>query len=226
MLFLGARSIMTYRSRTHPALQSFCGRCGVRTFHALVSHPRVYGVASHFLGAGTHCLDASTVRSVVVEELNSGDCGGGGHEGAQSRPDWVHQVSPCLSPRRGAGTGPATHLKHEGTTSVLVKDSVWRRSVSGLANPWCRAKFLLLPCQCFPMDLLIMTVKTKNLSTHLSGYNDNDHFPVQSTSSGSTFSSHLLHHPVLTNHLPIVHMYCTVMALLWTGLFLAVASGT
>ncbi|KAJ8785719.1 hypothetical protein J1605_006961 [Eschrichtius robustus] len=78
---------MTYRSRTHPALHSFCGRCGVRSFHALVSHPRVYGVASHFLDAGTHCLDASTVRSVVVEELNSGDCGGGGHEGAQSRPE-------------------------------------------------------------------------------------------------------------------------------------------
>ncbi|TKC33814.1 hypothetical protein EI555_006029, partial [Monodon monoceros] len=76
MLFLGARSIMMYQSHTHPALHSFCSR--------------VYSVASHFLDAGTHCLDASTVCSVVVEEFNSGDWGGGGHEGAQSRPEWVY----------------------------------------------------------------------------------------------------------------------------------------
>ncbi|KAI5188035.1 Centromere Protein V-Like Protein 1 [Manis pentadactyla] len=58
---LGAESIVTYRSHVHPALHSFCSRCGAQIFHASVSDPRVYGVAPH-------CLDAGTVRSVVIEE--------------------------------------------------------------------------------------------------------------------------------------------------------------
>ncbi|EFB12818.1 hypothetical protein PANDA_022537, partial [Ailuropoda melanoleuca] len=48
-LLLGAESIVTYRSHTHPALHSFCSRCGVQSFHASVSDPGVYGVAPHCL---------------------------------------------------------------------------------------------------------------------------------------------------------------------------------
>ncbi|XP_074248033.1 centromere protein V-like protein 3 [Saimiri boliviensis] len=65
-LLQGADSIVTYRSNTHPALHSFCSRCGVQSFHATVSDPRVYGVAPH-------CLDEGTVRSVVIEEVGGGD---------------------------------------------------------------------------------------------------------------------------------------------------------
>uniref|UniRef100_A0A8C8ZCQ6 CENP-V/GFA domain-containing protein n=1 Tax=Prolemur simus TaxID=1328070 RepID=A0A8C8ZCQ6_PROSS len=65
-LLQGAESMVTYRSNTHPALHSFCRRCGVQSFHAAVSDPRVYGVAPH-------CLDAGTVRSVVVEEVDGGE---------------------------------------------------------------------------------------------------------------------------------------------------------
>uniref|UniRef100_A0A8C5VB86 CENP-V/GFA domain-containing protein n=1 Tax=Microcebus murinus TaxID=30608 RepID=A0A8C5VB86_MICMU len=65
-LLQGAESMLTYRSNTHPALHSFCRRCGVQSFHAAVSDPRVYGVAPH-------CLDAGTVRSVVVEEVDGGE---------------------------------------------------------------------------------------------------------------------------------------------------------
>ncbi|CAD7682112.1 unnamed protein product [Nyctereutes procyonoides] len=36
-------SIVTYRSHTHPALHSFCSRCGVQSFHASVSDPGIYG---------------------------------------------------------------------------------------------------------------------------------------------------------------------------------------
>ncbi|XP_043425509.1 centromere protein V-like protein 3 [Prionailurus viverrinus] len=67
-LLLGAESIVTYRSHTHPALHSFCSRCGVQSFHASVSDPGVYGVAPH-------CLDAGTVRSVVIEEVDGGNWG-------------------------------------------------------------------------------------------------------------------------------------------------------
>uniref|UniRef100_H0XXK4 CENP-V/GFA domain-containing protein n=1 Tax=Otolemur garnettii TaxID=30611 RepID=H0XXK4_OTOGA len=65
-LLQGAESLVTYLSNTHPALHSFCSRCGVQSFHSVVSDPRVYGVAPH-------CLDAGTVRSVVVEEVDCGD---------------------------------------------------------------------------------------------------------------------------------------------------------
>nr|XP_012326981.1 centromere protein V-like [Aotus nancymaae] len=67
-LLQGADSIVTYRSDTHPALHSFCSRCGVQSFHATVSDPRVYGVAPH-------CLDEGTVSSVVIEEVGGGDPG-------------------------------------------------------------------------------------------------------------------------------------------------------
>ncbi|XP_027463391.2 centromere protein V-like protein 1 [Zalophus californianus] len=52
-LLLGAESIVTYRSHAHPALHSFCSRCGVQSFHASVSDPGVYGVAPHWLDKGT-----------------------------------------------------------------------------------------------------------------------------------------------------------------------------
>ncbi|KAG8506169.1 Centromere protein V-like protein 3 [Galemys pyrenaicus] len=67
-LLLGADSLVAYRCHTHPALHSFCGRCGVQSFHASVSEPGVYGVAPH-------CLDPGTVRSVVIEEVDGGDWG-------------------------------------------------------------------------------------------------------------------------------------------------------
>ncbi|KAM5128725.1 centromere protein V-like protein 3 [Callospermophilus lateralis] len=62
-LLQGAESMVTYPSNTHPALHSFCSRCGVQSFHAAESDPRVYGVAPH-------CLDAGTVRSMVIEEVD------------------------------------------------------------------------------------------------------------------------------------------------------------
>ncbi|XP_055984610.1 centromere protein V-like protein 3 [Sorex fumeus] len=68
-LLRGADSMVTYQSNKHPALHSFCIKCGVQSFHTSVSDPSVYGVAPH-------CLDAGTVRSVVVEEVtcdSSGD---------------------------------------------------------------------------------------------------------------------------------------------------------
>ncbi|XP_054978388.1 centromere protein V-like protein 1 [Sorex araneus] len=68
-LLLGADTMVTYQCNAHPALHSFCIKCGVQSFHASVSAPRVYGVAPH-------CLDPGTVRSVVVEEVtcdSSGD---------------------------------------------------------------------------------------------------------------------------------------------------------
>ncbi|KAL2768733.1 centromere protein V-like protein 1, partial [Daubentonia madagascariensis] len=65
-LLQGAESTVTYPSNTHPTLHSFCRRCGVQSFHAAVSDPRVYGVAPY-------CLDGGTVRSVVVEEVDGGD---------------------------------------------------------------------------------------------------------------------------------------------------------
>ncbi|XP_032698880.1 centromere protein V-like protein 1 [Lontra canadensis] len=52
-LLLGAESIVTYRSHAHPALHSFCGRCGVQSFHASVSDPSVYGVTRRCLDKGT-----------------------------------------------------------------------------------------------------------------------------------------------------------------------------
>ncbi|XP_047391027.1 centromere protein V-like protein 3 [Sciurus carolinensis] len=64
-LLQGAESMVTYPSNTHPALHSFCSRCGVQSFHAAESDPRVYGVAPH-------CLDAGTVRSMVIEEVDGG----------------------------------------------------------------------------------------------------------------------------------------------------------
>ncbi|KAM4818626.1 centromere protein V-like protein 1 [Thomomys bottae] len=64
-LLQGEESMVTYRSTTHPALHSFCSKCGVQSFHAAVSDPRVYGVAPH-------CLDAGTVRSMVIEEVDAG----------------------------------------------------------------------------------------------------------------------------------------------------------
>ncbi|XP_042558487.1 centromere protein V-like protein 1 [Dipodomys spectabilis] len=59
LLLQGEESMVTYSSTTHPALHSFCSRCGVQSFHAAVSDPRVYGVAPH-------CMDAGTVCSVVI----------------------------------------------------------------------------------------------------------------------------------------------------------------
>ncbi|KAK2493306.1 hypothetical protein MC885_000134 [Smutsia gigantea] len=79
MLLLGTESIVTYRSHLHPALHSFCSRCGVQSFHASVSDPGVYGVAPH-------CLDVGTVRSVVIEEVNGGDWGKEG--------DWPKSTGP------------------------------------------------------------------------------------------------------------------------------------
>uniref|UniRef100_A0A8C7BIH5 CENP-V/GFA domain-containing protein n=1 Tax=Neovison vison TaxID=452646 RepID=A0A8C7BIH5_NEOVI len=52
-LLLGAESIVTYRSHAHPALHSFCSRCGVQSFHASVSDPGVYGVAPIHLNRET-----------------------------------------------------------------------------------------------------------------------------------------------------------------------------
>ncbi|XP_032253828.1 centromere protein V-like protein 3 [Phoca vitulina] len=52
-LLLGAESIVTYRSHAHPALHSFCSRCGLQSFHASGSDPCVYGVAPHCLDKGT-----------------------------------------------------------------------------------------------------------------------------------------------------------------------------
>ncbi|EHH30739.1 hypothetical protein EGK_20512, partial [Macaca mulatta] len=86
-LLQGADSIVTYRSDTHPALHSFCSRCGVQSFHAAVSDPRVYGVAPH-------CLDEGTVRSVVIEEVGGGDPG----EEAAEEPKAIHKTSSQSAP--------------------------------------------------------------------------------------------------------------------------------
>ncbi|XP_030790433.1 centromere protein V-like protein 3 [Rhinopithecus roxellana] len=86
-LLQGADSIVTYRSNTHPALHSFCSRCGVQSFHAAVSDPRVYGVAPH-------CLDEGTVRSVVIEEVGGGDPG----EEAAKEPKAIHKTSSQSAP--------------------------------------------------------------------------------------------------------------------------------
>ncbi|KAL0589120.1 Centromere protein V-like protein 2 [Plecturocebus cupreus] len=86
-LLQGADSIVTYRSITHPALHSFCSRCGVQSFHAAVSDPRVYGVAPH-------CLDEGTVRSVVIEEVGGGDPG---QEDAEEHKA-IHKTSSRSAP--------------------------------------------------------------------------------------------------------------------------------
>ncbi|XP_060039040.1 centromere protein V-like protein 3 [Erinaceus europaeus] len=66
-LLRGADRLITYRSRLHPALHSFCSRCGVQGFHA--SQARSGG----FYGIAPHCLDPGTVHSVVIEEVDGGD---------------------------------------------------------------------------------------------------------------------------------------------------------
>ncbi|KAK2083289.1 Centromere protein V-like protein 3 [Saguinus oedipus] len=89
-LLQGADSIVTYRSNTHPAPHSFCSRCGVQSFHAAVSDPRVYGVAPH-------CLDEGTVRSVVIEEVGGGDPG---KEDAEEHKA-IHKTSSQSAPASG-----------------------------------------------------------------------------------------------------------------------------
>ncbi|CAD7682108.1 unnamed protein product [Nyctereutes procyonoides] len=56
-------SIVTYRSHTHPALHSFCSRCGVQSFHASVSDPGIYGVAPHCLDKETFLLEVKPTNT-------------------------------------------------------------------------------------------------------------------------------------------------------------------
>ncbi|XP_036353640.1 centromere protein V-like protein 1 [Ochotona princeps] len=86
-LLQGADSMVTYACSAPPALHSFCSRCGVQSFHAVASDPRVYGVAPH-------CLDAGTVRSVVVEPAEAGAW----REAASSEPLSPGGTSPRVTP--------------------------------------------------------------------------------------------------------------------------------
>ncbi|XP_055974479.1 centromere protein V-like [Sorex fumeus] len=62
-LLKGADHLTTYTFNTHRAQHTFCKRCGVQSFY----RPRS---SLNSVGIVPHCLDAGTVRSVVVEEFN------------------------------------------------------------------------------------------------------------------------------------------------------------
>jgi hypothetical protein len=65
-LLAGADVLTTYTFNTGAAQHLFCSVCGVKSFYVPRSHPDGYSV-------NARCLDAGSVKSLVVEPFNGQD---------------------------------------------------------------------------------------------------------------------------------------------------------